>query len=271
MAAEKSKEKAKRGDRSNYFNLSIWEALIFLSLAFALLTIFTSNQSLAVLPHPRFFYWGSMAFGMILVAIGCLIFSSIFLRKNYLIFLLISMIVCAMISFIGLGVFGSWIFAIAYYSAFHQIPSILFPFLFLLSLLLIGLANYSQTLRQSLAARAISVCIVVLVGTYLWGYAAMFEGDSYDEALAIEGKTYHSIVYYGWLGDPGTVTLYECQGGYFFCTKIYEAPYDYYFVKGTSLVFDATNQVLKLEYQVPPERSDWGTEIPPILFEYAIP
>jgi hypothetical protein len=265
MEAEKVKEKAKRGKNEG---LGTSRAIKLLVLAFFALSVMTSHQSFGVLPRPDFFYMGGIACALFLLYSPAFVF----LAKKIsdiiaLIFIALSLgVICFPLSFFVVS--ASFLFALLVYQPLRVIPVVIFPLLFIVSLLLYRFSRQVSKVLPLAGLRVFSLVVLWMAAFYISGQAAAFEG-SYDEGREIEGASYHSILDAGWLSEYGYVRLYECQMGIFFCTElvaIFVSPYQ---VDRSSLVYNETSRVLKLEYHSRPDTYD--DHIPPILFEYPIP
>lgn len=268
-------EKAKRDNRTDYYSQGC--AFNIIGLMFLLLTLFTSNEILGILPMQWFFYFGSMMMGMALFGFTILLASAwrnlgISMKYIFAVAILASCTTPLFYEFWGaVAIVGSWIFAFPYIMAFQKIPAIVFPLMLIITFVIgIWCAIKSITIPRNLL-KQITYLIIFFAIVYIWGHAIKFESRVYDEKLLeVEGKTYHSMVYYGWLGDPGLIYLYECSNGIFGCDLIYEtADYAEYRADETSLVYDESTNVLRLEYQMSEYTARYNN-IPPILYEHPV-
>lgn len=278
MEKVKNDEKIKRGDRPDYYNQGF--AFSIIGVVFLLLTIITSYETFNVLPTPVFFYFASLIIGMALFGFNILILfvsrlSNLSIPLKY-IYIAVALIVCVApflgllfwLFFMWIGVLGSWIFAIPYVFAFQHIPVVIFSLLMIVTIFVGTLCRIKSITISRTLMTASAFFILWLAIAYIWGHAYRFEGHRYDESLEIEGKNYHSIIYYGWLGDPGLAFLYECDAGYFGCDLIYETPdYGDYETDEISLVYDESTLVLRLEYYTS-ERNTQATH--EILYEHPV-
>jgi hypothetical protein len=236
-------------------------------LAFAsfLMTIFTAYQLINILPDPRIFYFGQLAAASILFCILLVLIvrwlSGITWR--FTVGLSIGlMLFCAVLT--PFTIFASWTFGTIYFSFLRAIPVLVFPILVVLFAIL---AYFASRLGESFKPREMKILVGLILAfscIYLWGHSATFEGAYYDEGKDIGGKSYHSIVYYGLMGEPGFIQMYECQTAIFGCGKIYESFRDNYTVDDTVLIHDEAAGHLRLEYHQ-------AGEDPELLFDYVLP
>jgi hypothetical protein len=274
MEKLKNDEKAKHANRPNYYNQGC--AFSIIALMFLLLTIITSYETFKVLPVPVFFWYGSMGLGMLIFAFLVLLGSvwgdtSIPLNWLYVIgaLLLVASPLIIWKVALPIGIMGSWFAGMIYILLFRHVPVVVFPLLLIATFCVAMLCQRKSVNLPRMEMKLITYPVVLFTCIFIWGHALKFESQRYDEGLKVNGNSYHAIVYYGWLGDPGLVFLYECDEWIFGCELLYESDYDNYEIPETQLVFDESASTLRLEYHLS-ERNAQHYDIPPILYEHPI-
>ena len=277
MEKSKNDEKAKHAHRPDFYSQGC--AFSVIVLMFLLLTIMTSYATFSVLPVPIFYYYGSLILGMLIFGFLHTLGSAwrdipVPLKWHYI---LAVMLICSSCMtwqfFYAIGVAGSWIIGIIFFSTFREVPAFpvaIFPLLMIVTICTAILFSIKSIDIPRPAMKMLTYMVVLFASIFIWGNSLYFEGHVYDEGLKGEGTSYHAIVYYGWVGDPGLIYLYECDMGIFGCNLIYKTDtFQEYRADETRLVYDVNTNTLILEYTMS-ELTARYYEIPPILYEYPV-
>lgn len=102
--------------------------------------------------------------------------------------------------------------------------------------------------EHKLVARVLTVIALLYSAGYFIGMGAKI---AYSEAeiprrLVHNGKQYFLYLHWGWLGDPDTLLLYECNAIGTNCELTYRAPSGYYRERDLSLVVDQQTDAVEV-------------------------
>jgi hypothetical protein len=111
--------------------------------------------------------------------------------------------------------------------------------------------------RQSLIRKGISLALLLYMAGFSIGFASLppYAESTIDEKRVQDNHQYFLYIWYGWLGDPDTLELYECNAFGIFCGVVYEAPTGHYTPSTASIEFDPNTN--KMGVRIDDRLSPW--------------
>lgn len=93
------------------------------------------------------------------------------------------------------------------------------------------------------------MAILLIAPIYLLGIGFSPQNSEFDSADSVNLNNHHYYLYryWGWLGDPDTLELYECNQFALACKSVYRAPAAYYQDKNVVLIPDVTTNSLAIQ------------------------
>ncbi|HEX2905297.1 MAG TPA: hypothetical protein VHO69_00445, partial [Phototrophicaceae bacterium] len=137
-----------------------------------------------------------------------------------------------------------WFTGIVTGALWIPIPIIVIVFMILLVIQLI--LAYRGTKNARLAARFLIITICFYSVGYFFGIAALprYAEAEISDRMSYDNHQYFLYLWFGWLGDPDYLALYECNQVGLFCKVTYQAPTGYYGSRQLSIEIDPQTQIV---------------------------
>ncbi len=223
---------------------------VFISLGLVAALLFFSADKLLGAVGLRAWYnpVGVLAATASLLMIPLVLFYRRFSRQGRYIYLIITALL--MLGALALRLYliiVGWFTAIA--TGAICIPASTIAIVFTILLAIQSILSYRGTKAAKSNARLLIITACFYSAGYFFGIAAL---PPYAEAEISDRKTYNDHQYflylwYGWLGDPDFLALYECNPLGLFCEITYEAPTGSYGGGQLAIEMDPETQVVGVQ------------------------